>query len=237
MHLLQLPSEIRLQIYAELLVQDRPVGFFVESTRDGDLRHIRYRRQGLFPAVLRVSRAMSREALPVLYGENCFHLPDAYVPVALEEHIRNPAVELFIRQISPGNAALLRHVRIGFPTSLAPGILSAPPLHPAHRQAIEALRMACTGLRTLELWVSRSMLPLWHTGTAVTLLHAVDEAARFEAMPTLEAVVALYGWYGADDADAADVVTGLRRRGLPGPKWRVKIAEIGPRAWNLRRKR
>lgn len=67
MCLFKLPLEVRLHIYSELLIQDSPVEFGEECASPSP-RLVRIGRSDLFPALLRVNKALNREAKPLLYG-------------------------------------------------------------------------------------------------------------------------------------------------------------------------
>src|SRR5712664_1713718 len=72
MNFLNLPAEIRLQIYEELLVLSEPIGF--PSSPPLFLRESAF---GLCPALLRASKSVYREASPLLYSRNRFDFSDS----------------------------------------------------------------------------------------------------------------------------------------------------------------
>src|ERR1700712_761458 len=83
MGFLDVATEIRLQIYSELLILTTPIkfnaggvsGFGPPST---PLSRPRWDR--LYPAILRVCRTMYNEANPILYSNNRFQFPELYNP-------------------------------------------------------------------------------------------------------------------------------------------------------------
>src|ERR1700735_5560061 len=70
MDFFNLPAEIRLQIYEELLVLSEPIIF--NSYRPFRMQQ----RYGLCPALLRTSKGVHREASPMLYSSNRFEFTE-----------------------------------------------------------------------------------------------------------------------------------------------------------------
>jgi len=80
MHFLNLPTEIRLRIYSELLVLDKPIAFMADwklynrvavRKRPRDFRIKSYSRPG---------ELLNSEATPLLYSHNSFENLDMYFP-------------------------------------------------------------------------------------------------------------------------------------------------------------
>jgi len=69
MGLFDLPVEIRLKIYSELLVLPEPI---VADYGPSLPPLFRSRRNGLYPAILRANRKVYGEASPLLYSNNRF---------------------------------------------------------------------------------------------------------------------------------------------------------------------
>lgn len=109
MDLFALPPEIRLKIYAELLVHRGPIPFLGTSWANFKFRRFSEGTE-LYPTVLRVNRQVFEEAVPLLYAGNCFQFAD---PDATSAQCHTTIAD-FIRQIG-AQAALLRHVCINFP--------------------------------------------------------------------------------------------------------------------------
>jgi 2EXR family protein len=75
MNILDLPAEIRLQIYEELLVLSEPIIFRMSwFPPSPPLFH--KSAYGLCPALLRASKSVYREAIPLLYSRNRFDFSD-----------------------------------------------------------------------------------------------------------------------------------------------------------------
>ena len=201
MSLLNIPAEIRLHIYSELLVRDSPIVFGVYyGSRDPNL--VRVRKSGLFPALVRVSKMVNREAIPLIYANNCFRFPDAYTAF-------NPSTDLtsyggdvsyiapFLRQIG-ANAGLLRHISIDFPTSFA----SREPLvlHAHHLRVFQLIRETCTDLRTVEISSQPpdGIISLWDADLAQQMLKTLDDSG-LGSMPSLEKIVLVSGEYDIDE--------------------------------------
>ncbi|KAL4781517.1 hypothetical protein BJX76DRAFT_13720 [Aspergillus varians] len=89
--LLDLPGEIRNQVYAHLLVRTLPVVFF-------------YRKKGLAPSIIYTNKKIHQEARSILYSCNCFDLTGGFI-----------ATRDFLGAIGRNNAGLIQSVRIFFP--------------------------------------------------------------------------------------------------------------------------
>ncbi|KAK5714499.1 hypothetical protein LTR15_010681 [Elasticomyces elasticus] len=68
----KLATEIRLQIYKDVLRCDTPLEHFQTLVADKDTRHILRKMRGVHTAILRVSRQAYAEALPVFFECNAF---------------------------------------------------------------------------------------------------------------------------------------------------------------------
>jgi hypothetical protein len=75
MNFFNLPAEIRLGIYSELLVRSEPI-VFVAGYGPSSLPLFRAKRDGLCPALLRTNRKLHHEASPLLYSNNRFQFPE-----------------------------------------------------------------------------------------------------------------------------------------------------------------
>ncbi|KAK7916902.1 hypothetical protein PG985_010510 [Apiospora marii] len=94
-----LPRELRDLIYQFCLVHKKPVD---------TCRYLQYTRPpiyGLAPNILRVSKAVHREASPVLYSQNIFDLSKRSCDT----------VSRFLYRIGSNNADQIRHIKIAFP--------------------------------------------------------------------------------------------------------------------------
>jgi hypothetical protein len=106
------PTEIRLKIYSELLVHSKPI-VFVADYGPSSPPLFRSKRDGLYPALLRVNKRAHSEASPLLYSNNRFRFPDIFTstPSATDSAHIAP----FLSQIG-SQASLIRHICIAFPT-------------------------------------------------------------------------------------------------------------------------
>ncbi|KAJ0419175.1 hypothetical protein BJY00DRAFT_286418 [Aspergillus carlsbadensis] len=88
--LLDLPGEIRNQVYTHLLVRTSPVYL--------------YSKKGLAPSILYTNKTIHQEVRSILYSCNCLDLTSGFI-----------ATRDFLRAIGRDNAALIQSVRIFFP--------------------------------------------------------------------------------------------------------------------------
>ncbi|KAH6871631.1 hypothetical protein B0T10DRAFT_553329 [Thelonectria olida] len=233
MHLLEFPIEIRLRIYSELLVQDDPVEFGADHGPCNP-RLVRVGRSGLNPALLRVNRAVNREATPFLYSNNRFRFPDAYTSLntgtdRISYNPDVPYISPFLQQIA-ANAGLLRHICINFPTSFAPSNRWEPVLCEEHVQVLQLIRETCPGLRTVEISCKPpdSIFSLCDVDLAADMLRALDDGG-FKAMPSLEKIVVVRGEYDIDEEVMALRECLMRR--MPSCKWSIELTKVPPRRW------
>jgi hypothetical protein len=77
MGFMDVPTEIRLKIYSELLVLPEPIKF-VAGFGPPSPPLFRPRWDRLCPAVLRVCRTVYDEAISLLYRSNRFQFPEVY---------------------------------------------------------------------------------------------------------------------------------------------------------------
>jgi hypothetical protein len=73
-------TEIRLKIYSELLVLSEPI-VFVADYGPPSPPLFRSKRDGLYPALLRVNKKAYREANPLVYSNNRFRFPDIFTSI------------------------------------------------------------------------------------------------------------------------------------------------------------
>ena len=109
MDLMSLATEIRLAIYADLLIQpDGPINF--QENYDQP-RSVRLRpteaTADLCPAILRVSKQVHAEAISILYSKNCFRFSDL---ASVDDSTTCHPLAAFLDEIGVRNASLLRHV-------------------------------------------------------------------------------------------------------------------------------
>jgi hypothetical protein len=101
---LDLPVEIRLQIYSELLIQSETI---VVPWTSGDW--LTTNTVCVYPEILRVNKKIHSEASPILYSENRFKFP-GFRFAAWDDNIAR-----FLRAIGTYQGKLIRHVAITFP--------------------------------------------------------------------------------------------------------------------------
>lgn len=188
--LLDLPLEIRNEIYQNLLV----VPCFVHLC-PGDESASPRRADGaepldLWPAILRTTRSIRDEATPMLYSRNAFVLATADPWVCGLSEVR--VVKGFLSVIGAENATYIRHVSVAFPifSDYRSGHMA---LESYSEDVIRLFRDSCTGLVRLETEADRKLNML-----EALLLRGgpqlVDEAvavvdARFRTIPSLKHIV------------------------------------------------
>ena len=171
--------EIRLRIYSELLVNSGPIDFIADYGPPSPPL-FRRQRDGLYPAVLCVSRMRHREASPVLYSSNCFRFPEVFTTLSA---LTSAHIGPFLNQIG-SHARLIRHICIPFPTFDYPQPARAI-LHEAHIENLGIIRDTYAGIQTLELLVppEHCNYALSHDAIAAEALNLLD--IRFKSIPSL----------------------------------------------------
>lgn len=211
--------EIRLQIYSELLINSGPIDF---TAGHGHSSPPLFRRQrdGLYPAILCVSRMIHREASPVLYSSNCFQFPEIYI---IRSGLTNAHIGPFLNQIG-SHARLIRHICIPFPTFDYPQPARAI-LHEAHIENLGIIRDTCAGIQTLELLVppEHCNYALSHDAIAVEALNLLD--IRFKSIPSLKEIIVNFELY--PERDLGDDLT----ERIHGYGWTVKVTTLPKKVW------
>ncbi len=235
MHLLRFPTEIRLQIYPELLSSHKPVNFRTcinphEGTRRS-LLPIQDRPQAFHPAILRTCKQIHAEATSFLYSHNCFRFPDISTrrPIPGYPDIA-PHIAPFLSQIGASNARLLQHVSVQFPRQLAdrggPGDRT---LNDAWISALELLCRTCLGLRTLELRSCDEDLLIGPVSirTEAKAVKLLQEGGLW-GIPKLERVVVCHSTEEEDDEEVAMQDRVLKKwvRKLGGEKWSAQVTKM-----------
>ncbi|KAI0096610.1 hypothetical protein GGR51DRAFT_26726 [Nemania sp. FL0031] len=228
MCLLRFPTEIRLRIYSELLVQNDPVQFRADLGPFNPTL-VNRSQNSLCPSLLCVSKAINREATPLLYSNNHFRFPDAYTSPTgtFDSALIVPYITPFLRQIGQ-NTHLLRHICINFPTSFTSRKNPVP--HAEHAQILQFIREACTELRTVEMVCGpeEGVLSLDDIDLAAAILKVVDDGG-FEAMHSLKKISVVFGQYGFDEEDITCYERLIRR--VPSSKWCIELKDMGKRIW------
>jgi hypothetical protein len=174
---LDFPTEIRLQIYSELLVQSTSIVIKPPRTRTAH----ESRTISVYVQILRASKRVHSEASPLLYSKNRIQCPDFLGPWY--------SIAPFLRQIG-SQTQLIRHMCIHFPEFRYYGSDRRPTLGRADIFDLELIRSTCTSITTLEL--SRSGSPL--TRDALSNVSFVQEAVdlldtRLKAIPSLKNII------------------------------------------------
>lgn len=211
--------EIRLRIYSELLVNPEPINFIASyGPPSPPLR--RCQRDGLYPAVLCVSRMMHREASPVLYSSNCFRFPEVFTTLSAPASAH---IGPFLNQIG-SHARLIRHICIPFPTFDYP-LPAKAILHEAYIKNLEIIRDIYTGIQTLELLVppEHCNYALSHYTIAAEALNLLD--IRFKSIPSLEEIIVNFEVY--PEEDSGDDLTKI----IHGYRWIIKVTELPKKVW------
>ncbi|KAH0556305.1 hypothetical protein GP486_005767 [Trichoglossum hirsutum] len=148
MDLFRFPTEIRLQIYSELLVSSERIVFAAEfATPSPPL--FRPKRNGLWPALLRANKMVYSEASPLLYSNNCFQFPNGF---ASGNAIWAAYYSPFINKIG-SQASFIRYICITTPTAFDSKHGRAR-LHDYHVKNLKLIRDTCTSLTTFELYLA-----------------------------------------------------------------------------------
>ena len=220
MNFLEFPTEIRFNIYSELLVVDETI-VFVASHGPRSPPLLRYKSDGLCPALLRVSKRVYHEASPLLYSNNRFRFPQAVADTSF--YTDGAHIAPFLYQIG-SQASLVHNICIGFPSFEHPqsgGIK----IREEHVKNLELIRDICTSIRTLELFVSpdHNIYALSHSEIAVEAIHLLD--TRFKTIPSLKEITVNFEVHPEEDPDD-DIRKRMYDRG-----WAVKITRLPKRVW------
>jgi hypothetical protein len=200
---LSLPSELRNNIYEQLLVLQDPI---VCSTHSWFRS---FHLGALTPGLLLVNKTVHREASSLLYAQNRFDFT-----MCIPEYVAS-----FFDQIGRNNANHIRHIYINFPSILNLGEHDAT-LEEDSIHMLARIQNDCTNLITLRT-------SLDSTDTAAFELDALDSPkavvdmlalvdARFRAISSLrEVIVEVY-----EDSVSAHIIDEMKSRG-----WTVEVTE------------
>ncbi|KAK0622405.1 hypothetical protein B0T14DRAFT_563858 [Immersiella caudata] len=234
MHLLSLPTELRLPIYAELLVLDRPITLGTGQYYP-DPRYLWTRTKGLDTGILRVNKQINREAMPFLYSNNRFAFRD--MPTMenndYDSEAEAPCIAAFLRQIK-ANASLLRHIRMDMKSCLAVPIWTAPEgelvLAQQWIELLGLLKAACPHLSTVEMLSEalNGIFMLDEPDMVVSLLQLLHEGA-FKDMTSLEKVVVVHEMPHLCEEALADRETLMGM--LPSSVWDIQLTKVPAETW------
>jgi hypothetical protein len=218
MGIFDIATELRLQIYSELLVLSEPINFVQDFGTSPVLRRSRENR--LYPAILRVSRVVYDEAIQLLYSKNYFRFPEVFSSVrSAPTHAH---IAPFLDQIGR-QAMLIRHIRIPFPSFDFP-VPERAKLHEVHIEDLELIGKN-TNVKTLELLITTEHCnyALCDWPIASEALSILDE--RLRAIHSLEEVVINFEEYpGCDPGDF------LTKR-MHDMGWTIEIIRLPKRVW------
>lgn len=140
-----LPPELRLQVYSQLLVRDERI-VYVSNYH----ARLQVRSRKLYPALLRANKTVHDEASPLLYSNNYFRFPRLFVDSSFLTGSND--VAQFLCQIG-SRANHIRHIHMAFPRFDRP-TSGAMRLHDEHVQNLDLLHKVCPNIRSLELFLS-----------------------------------------------------------------------------------
>ncbi|KAK5659882.1 hypothetical protein OQA88_13345 [Cercophora sp. LCS_1] len=232
MHLLNLPTEIRLQIYAKLLVLNRPI----QLGTDQDPYHPRLwtRTTGLSPAILRVNKQIHSEATPFLYSNNRFKFPDTSTTTNDDSDswasTEAPCFAPFVRQIK-ANASLLRHIRVDIKSCLPETTWATPVvLSEGWIDLLKLLKTACPHLNTVEMLSESSdgVFTLFDADLAASMLRLLHEGG-FKEMSSLEKIVVVHEVRDLDEKALA--ARGTLMGMLPSCTWSIQLTQAPAKTW------
>ena len=213
-------TEIRLKIYSELLVLSEPIKFVADFGPPSPPL-FRSRRDQLYPAILRASRMVYDEAIPLLYRSNRFQFPEVYAstrPTRTHAHIAP-----FLIQIG-SQAKLIHHICLPFPAFDYP-VPERARLDEVHIENLELIRKTCTNIKTLEL-----LVPLEHCNYALGDWAVASEAldllnTRIKGIHSLKEIVCNFEEY--PEHEPSDDLK--RKMGDIG--WAVRITRLPKKVW------
>jgi hypothetical protein len=214
MNFFNLPTEIRLEIYSELLVLSEPI-VFVADHGPSSPPLFRAERDGLSPALLRTNRRVHHEASPLLYSNNRFQFPEIST---YSVHIAP-----FLNQIG-SQTSYIRHICIPFPIFDYPKIGEAW-LNMAHIKNLELIRDACTNIRILELLISPcyTNYELIQSRIAAAGMDLFD--THLKTIPSLKEIIVDFEVYPEDDP--GDDLT----EKMHGYGWTVSVTRLPKKRW------
>lgn len=151
LNFLDLSIEIRLKIYEELLVVPEPLSLILSSSPGDRTKSIIIRQGSTCPSpqLLRVNQQIHREATPLLYRKNRFHLSRLHRDFGVYMMPSNHGIVKFLTRVGDYNAGMIRHLGIYFP-------ICTTDLDLIKKEALESIRNKCTDLTTVKILVWNS---------------------------------------------------------------------------------
>jgi len=214
-------TEIRLKIYADLLVHSGPIKITADYTFSPT--QLRGTKGRVHPQILRVNKLASIEASPLLYSQNRFWFPERRDP-ACNDWIDQVAP--FLACIGPIHAGLIQYIGIEF-IGVDDREDRNPELEPKLQERYKLLQLICDTcpcIRTIHMVLDLSVESAgmaWYITTDI--LKNYDRC--LQAIPLLEDVVVdiTADELNPDDPDDWDEVDFLAHQIRDGYGWRVNI--------------
>jgi hypothetical protein len=181
--LFDLPPEIRLRIYENLLGLPEPITFVNEPATPNSL--CLWKAYGLCPAILQTCKKIHHEAGPLLYSRNHFQFPAIWHDESSFEVIN---ITPFVRQIGKWNLCQIRYIRLPFPSFYEYSVLAAEGADLDLRKSFDHVRDSFIGLHTVEMILYGVLSPesLYYT-TGSELIKLIDTCLR--ASISLESIM------------------------------------------------
>ena len=185
MHFFDLPPELRLQIYSELLVLPKPI-IFKSGNGSPSTPLSRREQDGLCPALLRINKKVYSEANALLYSKNRFKFIYRYfdnIPITDKAPIAS-----FLCRIG-SNAGQIRHMSIPFPAfvNTNPSEIEYDDARiDAQMKNLRLVRDVCTSIKIIELYgdVGYVDFLLLRSSFAAEALDLLD--THFKSIPSLK---------------------------------------------------
>lgn len=202
--LLDLPAELRNEIYKECLVHEKSINPWNA-----------YAKPGLVPNILLTNTTILHEACSLLYGSNCFN----FIPWGSEDEAE--AVSDFLDAIGPVNASRIERIRIAFPdffnnTEEKDHTEKKVDLSTTDLHILQAIQACCTNLKSITTQYTGFgwRFPFYDLEIHEKAFALV--ATHFKAIKSLREVVIEYD---DEDLDPVD------RRNMQSHGWTLKVAE------------
>jgi len=224
-------AEIRLKIYAELLVHSEPIKITADYTFSPT--RLRGTKGRVHPQILRVNKLALSEASPLLYSQNRFWFPERRDP-ACNDWIDQVAP--FLACIGPIHAGLVQYIGIEF-VGVDDHEDQNPELESKLQERYKLLQFihdTCPCIRTIHMMLDLSVESAgiaWYITTDI--LRNYDKCLQI--IPSLEDVVvvitadevSLADELNPDDPDDWDEVDFLAHQMRDEYGWRVNINRAG----------
>ncbi|TGJ86688.1 hypothetical protein E0Z10_g2014 [Xylaria hypoxylon] len=223
MNFFGVPTEVRLQIYSELLVLPEPIVFGAGYGAPSPPL-FRSNRGRLCPALLRVNKQVHSEASSLLYSNNRFRFPVIFTSMSFA--INRAHIAPFLCQIG-SQASLIRYICISIPAF--PTFFTSPQdkatFREAHSNNLELIRDTCTSITTLELSVPPDHADdvFDDSPMAAETLDLLD--THLKAITSLKEIIVNFQIY-SDENLSDHQMKKIRDR-----RWSVEVTKIPKKVW------